>query len=130
MQPERKKIAFILGFFLLVIAVIVGWQIAGAYISNEELQTDMNDLAAQPGARVGLASPNTEDELRRSIINRAKDHGIQLDPEQVTAEIKMTPETWTINLAADYKSPVSLLVFSVSLHFTPSSARDWPVKRD
>jgi hypothetical protein len=117
------------GFVVFVMASIVGWQIAASYVANDELQNDMNDLAAQPGARVGLAPLSSEDELRSRVIAKAKDHGIQLVPGQVAVQVTTTPDTWVIYLAADYQAPVNMLVFSFPLHFMPSSLRKWVIKR-
>ncbi len=55
MQAQYKRAGISVGFCLLVLAAVPGWQITAAYRANYELQTDINDLAAQPAARVGLA---------------------------------------------------------------------------
>jgi hypothetical protein len=125
----EKKAAVILGLALFAIAAIAGWQIAASYVANSELQSDINDLAAQPAAQVGLASLNSQDEFSKIVIDKAKDYGIRLHPQQVTVHVTSTPETCTIFLAADYESRVNVLLFSFSLHFAPSTLRKWTVKR-
>lgn len=129
MEPQNKKAAVILGFTLFAIAAIAGWQIAASYVANSELQSDINDLAAQPAAQVGLASLNSEDEFSKIVIDKAKDYGIRLQPKQVTVRVTSTPETCAIFLAADYEARVNVLLFSFSLHFAPSTVRKWTVKR-
>jgi hypothetical protein len=129
MEPQQKRSAFILGVLLFVLAAIPGWQIAASYLANHELQGEMNDLAAQPAARVGLAPLASEDELPNSVVEKAKACGVLLAPEQVTAQLTTTPDTWTIYLAADYEAPVNMLVLSYPRHFAPASLCKWAIKR-
>ena len=74
--------AIILGL-VLALAGIIGWQVGACYVANSELQSDMQDLAVQNPFRIGLAPPPTEEGLRDSVIAKAKDHGIQLQPQQL-----------------------------------------------
>ena len=129
MEPLQKKAGFILGLVLFAIAAIAGWQIAASYVANSELQTDINDLAAQPAAQIGLASMTSEDEFSKIVIDKAKDYGIRLQPKQVTVRVTNTPDACAIFLAADYEAPVNVLLFSFSLHFAPSTLRKWTLKR-
>lgn len=129
MEPLQKKAGFILGFALFAIVAIAGWQIAASYVANSELQTDINDLAAQPAAQIGLAPMNSEGELNKIVIDKAKDYGIRLQPKQVTVRVTSTPEACAVFLAADYEAPVNLVLFSFSLHFAPSTLRKWTLKR-
>jgi hypothetical protein len=125
----QKKAGFISGFVLFAIAAIAGWQIAASYVANSELQTDINDLAAQPAAQIGLAPMTSEDEFSKIVVDKAKDYGIRLQPKQVTVRVTRTPEACAIFLAADYEAPVNALLFSFSLHFAPSTLRKWTLKR-
>ncbi|MFZ0739485.1 MAG: hypothetical protein WA002_05180 [Candidatus Acidiferrales bacterium] len=122
-----EKKAIILGTVVLSIAAIIGWQIGSSYIANSELQYDMNYLAAQSRARVGLEPLRTEEELRNDVIDKANEHGIHLDPQQVSVQREIKPLEWTIFVAADYEARVNLLVFSFTLHFNPSSLRKYYV---
>jgi hypothetical protein len=115
--------ALIVGLLLLVsLAGIIGWQAAACYLANYELQSDMRDLAVQNPFRIGLASAPTEEGLREAVMASAKDHGILLDPRQVTVQCASTTDALSISLAADYEARVNLLVYSLPLHFTPSSS--------
>lgn len=100
----------------------MGWQSAACHLANSELQSDMKDLAVQSAFRIGLAPVATEEELRDSVIAKARDHGIQLESQQVTVQRTLTQKVLSISLAADYEARVNLLVFSFNLHFTPSSS--------
>ncbi len=117
------KAKLILGVAILGLVVVAGWQIASCEIANLELQTDMRDIAAQVASRIGLEGPNSDEELRNAVIHKAEGHGIQLEPAQVTVQQTGSGKTVVIYLAADYKARVNLLVYSFSLHFTPSSAK-------
>lgn len=114
-----KKVLAILGILVLGITV---WQIGACYLANTELQSDLKDLAVQNPARIGLASFDTEEELRNEVIARAKEHGIQLAPEQVRVERILTPRMLDLSIAVNYDAQVKLLGLSVPIHFTPSSS--------
>jgi hypothetical protein len=117
-----KRAAIILGLAVLLLGGFAGWQIGACYVANAELQSDMKDLAVQNGARSGLSSFSSEDELRDAVIAHAKEHGIQLAPEQVTVHRVLTPKWLDLSLAADYEARVKLPGYSYTIHFTPSSS--------
>jgi hypothetical protein len=104
----------------------VGWQIGSWELADMNLQEEMHDLASQAGIHVGFVPPPSSDEdVSRAIIRRAKEHGIELNPTQVTVRRTNPGEkTSTLYLAADYTVPVNLAFFSFNLHFTPSSDKD------
>ena len=106
-----------------MLAGVASWQIASYELANFELHDDMRFLAAQLGTRIGLNPPSTDEELRSEVIRKAQEHEIQLEPAQVTVQRTGTRETPIIYLAADYKVRVKLLGFSLTFHFTPSSAK-------
>jgi hypothetical protein len=117
------KAKLILGLAILGLAVVAGWQIASCEIANLELQADMRDIAAQGGPRIGLEAPSSDEDLRNAVVHKAEEHDIQLEQAQVTVQRTGSGKTLAIYLAADYKARVNLLLYSFSLHFTPSSAK-------
>jgi hypothetical protein len=117
------KAKLILGLAILGLAVVAAWQIASSEIANMELQADMRDIAAQGGSRIGLEAPNSDEDLRNAVIHKAEEQGIQLEASQVTVQRTGSGKTLAISLAADYKARVNLVLYSFSLHFTPSSAK-------
>jgi hypothetical protein len=117
------KVKFSLGLVVLALAIISGWQITSYGLANLELHEDLRDLAAQAGARIGLVSFSTDEELRDAVIRDAKRHEIQLEPGQVTVQRTGTAPAQIIYLAADYKVRVTLPGCSFILHFHPSSAK-------
>jgi hypothetical protein len=112
---------------ILALAAIISWQVGACYVANSELQSDMQDLAVQNPFRIGLAPAPTEEGLRDSVIAKAKDHGIQLQPQQVAVQYTFTPDVLSISLAADYEARVNLLVYSFTLHFAPWGAHSGKV---
>jgi hypothetical protein len=116
-----RKTVVALGLLMALLVGFAAWQITAAYVANSELQSDMNDLATQNSARIGLSPIATEEELRETIISKGKEHGIQLLPEQVMVHRSLTTGMLGISLAVDYAAPVNLLVSSFTIRFEPSS---------
>jgi hypothetical protein len=122
-----RKGAGILGLVVLSLAGYIGAQFAACYVANSELQMAMKDLAVQSPFRIGLAPADTEEELRDSVMATAKDHGIPLEPRQLTVQRTLTPDMLSVSIAADYERRVNLLHYSYTLHFTPSSSHSGKV---
>jgi|SRR5450755_4894883 hypothetical protein len=116
---QRFKI--ILGVAVLVLIIVAGWQIGSSEVANMNLQEDMRDMASQAGVHVGVVVPISDDDVSGAVVRKAKEHGIELIPAQVTVRRTTSGETSTLHLAADYTASVNLGIFSVSLHFTPST---------
>src|SRR5580704_539001 len=112
-----KNLVIILGSVLISLGGFAGWQFVSCYVADSELQGDMQDLAVQSPFRIGLSEVATEEQLRDAVITKAKDHGIQLGPEQVTVQRTFTPAALSVSLAADYEARVNLLIESFNIHF-------------
>jgi hypothetical protein len=117
------KVKLILGLAVLAVAVTTGWQIASCELANVELRDDLQDLAIQTGAHIGLVPFKTDEDFRNAIMGDAQKYGIQLEPEQVTVQRTGTAQVPIIYLAADYKVPVKLPGYSFTIHFHPTSAK-------
>jgi hypothetical protein len=122
-EPVMRKLKLIFAGAVLGSAIFVGWRIGSCELANFELHDDLRDLAAQGGAQIGLSAPNTEDELRNAVIRQAKEHGIHLEPEQVTVRRAGTAYAPTYYLAADYDARVTFPGYLLTLHFYPTSAK-------
>ena len=118
-----RKPKIVLGIAIAVLVMMTGWQIASWELANVLLQEEIRDMASQAGAKVGVVVPSTDEDLSRAVIRKAKEHGIELEPAQVTVRRMGSGETTTLYLAADYTVPVILAIFSFRLHFTPSSGK-------
>src|SRR4051812_44005271 len=106
-----RKIIIILGLAVPILAGDAGWQIASCEISNLELHDDMRFLAAQLGSRKGWDSPSSDEDFRKTVIRKAQDYEIELQPEQVTVRRTGTEQEPIIYLAADYEARVRVLGF-------------------
>jgi hypothetical protein len=107
---------------VLVLAT-AGWQVASWELANINFRDDLQDMGSMAGADTGVVAPLSDEEMVRAVIHKAGEHGIELDPNQVTAQRNGYGEKSTMYLAADYRVPVKLLFFSFKLHFTPSSRK-------
>ncbi|HEX4002236.1 MAG TPA: hypothetical protein VHX36_06280 [Candidatus Acidoferrales bacterium] len=117
-----KKVGLILGIAILGLAAAAGWQVGSCELTNTEFRDDLHDLAAQNGARIGLVAPNSDEDLRDTIIQiAAQRYGIHLDPEQVTVQRSGTDEAPKFYFAVDYQAKAGLPGFPFTLHFTPTS---------
>lgn len=119
-----QKLKIILGIAVLVLVVMAGWQISSGELANMNLQEDLRDMASQAGSRVGFIAPPSDDDITASVIGKAKEHGIDLTPAEVTVRRTGSGTTSTLYLAVDYTVPVQLPLFSFRLHFTPSSDKN------
>jgi len=113
----------ILGIAAVVLAVGGGWPIASCELANVELHEDLRDIAADKASKIGLAAPNSDDDLRSAVVRAASEYGIQLEPEEVTVRHTGTVELPSLYLAADYKMRVRPLGVPFVLHFGTSSAQ-------
>ncbi len=116
-----RGIKLILGLAVLVIGLSTGWLVGTDEVANIQFQGDLHDLASQSRNYVRYTPPRSEDEFRIAVIHKAREHGIRLDPEQVTVQQTGPGTTY---LAADYSVPVELPWGSFVLHFTPSSEKN------
>ncbi len=122
-KTVKRRAKIILVVVLFGVAVTVGWQVVSCELANVELRSDLRDLAAQVGDKIGLNAPSTDDDLRSAVMRKANRLQIQLEPDQVTVQHTSATTGPALYLAMDYKARVSLLGLSFTLHFTPSSAR-------
>ena len=115
------KVKLILALGLVALLVSTAWQIVSWELAFYELQDDLKDVAAQNGARIGLETPSSDDDLRDTIVRKASDHGIRLDPVQVIVRRSGTPEAPVVYLTASYKVRVVLPGYTFLVHFKPTS---------
>jgi hypothetical protein len=116
-----RRIKLIFGLTAFVLAVSAAWQIGAWEVANTNLQDDLRDMGAQAGTHIGVVAPNSDEEMNRAVIRKAKEHGLDLSPVQVTVRRIGSGERTTFDLAADCTVPVNLGLFSFRLHFTSSS---------
>ena len=105
---------------VIVAVVFAGWTILEPEITNIVFQDELHDLAAQPSWRPGMSAPNSDEELRNTVVRKAENHDIALDLKPVTVRRTETPEN-PVYIAVDSTVPVNRFVYSYSRHFRASS---------
>lgn len=116
-----RGIKILLIVVVLSLLIALGWAVGGAEIANANLQEEMRDLAAQGGAQIGLVEPSTDDDIRNTVAGKAQTHGIALKPEQVIVQRTVSGEKSQLHIAVHYSVSVNCWLFSLNLHFAPSS---------
>jgi hypothetical protein len=119
----KGKAKLVLGLAVLAVVAIARWRIGSCEIANLELQTDLHDISIQLASRIGMEAPHSDQDLRDAVIHRAEEHGIHLEPQQVTLQHVGSGKTESIYLAAEYDARVRLPGYSLTLHFSPSSTK-------
>jgi hypothetical protein len=121
------KLKLILALAVSGLVGAIGWQIISCKLANAELQSDLQDLSAQVGTKIGLDAQKSDDELRSSVIRKAAAAGIHLEPDQITVrrlvESEGTSPGPVVYLEVNYSARVNLLVYSFPLHFNPTSVK-------
>ena len=116
-----RNLKIVFGVVVLLLAAMTGWQAASWELANIQLKEELQDMGSMAGAHVGVVAPLSDEDTVRAVIHKAGEHGIELDPDEVTVQHIGSGETATMHLAADYRVPVRLIFFSFKLHFTASS---------
>jgi hypothetical protein len=122
-EPERKHIVLMpslkMAFGLAVMAamVIVGVKVVPVYFNNYEFEDAVKNEALQ-----ATYSSRTEDDIRDTVIKRAKDYDIALTPKQV--KVSRTGQNGNGNLSIDvvYTMDINLPGYSTTVEFHPSSS--------
>jgi hypothetical protein len=119
-----KGIKKLVVLVILVAAAMAAWQIGGVEWNNIQFQQDLEDVATSTTYGVSNMPPNRDpDHLREVVISKAKDHGIDLKPDQVTVKSGGAAMNTPMYLSADYTVPVNLLAYQFDMHFQPSSTK-------
>jgi hypothetical protein len=101
----------------------LAWQVGACELANTEFQDEISDIASLSGFRVGLAPPMSDDDLHAAVIEKARTHGISVDPNHITIRRSGTAEAPQVFLAVDYKNQVGLPVFGLTFHFHTTSGK-------
>ena len=112
---------YLFGIALVVAVIMAGWEFLEPEVTNMIFQDELSDTAAQVGWRTGVTGPRSDEELRSLVILKAAKHDIVLAPKQVFVRRDGTPDYPTWYIAVDYTVKADLLLFSLPLHFTPTS---------
>jgi hypothetical protein len=111
-QHGAGTIKAILWTVLLIYGAFVAYKILPAYVAEYQLADKM-----QEQARFAVVNHYTDEQIRDTIFKVIKDLEIPVKRE----EIKITASDAVVRIGCDYSVPVDLLVYQLTLHFTPSS---------
>jgi len=105
------------GIVVFVAVVYGAFQIVPPEMNNYSFQDDLQNIAMTAGA-----NPHQSDtDILNAVMTKAQQRGVTLTEEQVTVQRIGTPGAPAVYVAADYTVPVNLAVYTLVLHFTPSS---------
>lgn len=116
----RRRAAIVI-LAVIALAAPFCWQIVSSEIANSELQEDLRTLASQNAARLGLSAPSSDNDFRNAVVEKAREHGIRLEPAQVIVQRTGTTDAPGTNLSADYTVMIGVPGFSYPLHFNPQA---------
>lgn len=106
----------ILAFAIFAALGLVAVKVIPPYFSNYEFEDDIKNEALH-----STYSTRSEDEIRDSIIKRARNYDIELTPKQVHVTRMGGMGNGVLSIEADYSVPVELPGYSTTLDFHPSS---------
>jgi hypothetical protein len=111
---ESGNITFkaILSLAFLAAVVFAGFKVIPVYVNNFQLQDYL-----QTQTPFWLTEHASVDGIRNNILAKAQDLDLPMAAEDVTVEAN----TNRVRVSIDYHVPVDLKVYTLQLHFTPSS---------
>ncbi len=107
-----KTLKALFGLLVVVAVFYLGYKVMPPYFANYQFQdvikneTDMNSY-----------SQKSEQEIKDSVVKKARELDIPLTSEQVTVQ-RSGPE---LAISADYTVHIDIPVYPFDLHFTPAS---------
>jgi hypothetical protein len=107
-----KTIKALLGLAVLVVAAYVGWTMIPPYFNNYKLE----DVVSEE-ARVNTYSGKSEDAIRDSVFQKAKDLDIPLTRDNII----VTRNGQAVGIDVNYTVHLDYPVHPVDLHFKTSS---------
>ena len=108
---EGRFKAFLTLAFIAAV-VYCSFKIIPVYVNNYQLQDYI-----QSQTPFWLTQRATAEQVRNNVLAKAQDLGLPLTAEQVTVEASAA----RVGVQIDYLVPVDLKVYTLNLHFTPSS---------
>jgi hypothetical protein len=101
-----------LSLAFLVAVIYCAFKIIPVYVDNYQLQDYIQNQTP-----FWLTQHATAEQVRNNILAKAQDLGLPLAAEQITVEATSVK----LGVQIDYQVPVDLKVYTLQLHFTPSS---------
>jgi len=111
---ESGKITFkaILSLAFLAVVIFAGFKVIPVYVNDYQLQDYIQNQTP-----FWLTEHVSADVIRKSVLAEAEDLGLPVTAEEVTVDATAN----RVSVSIDYHVPVDLKVYTLQLHFTPSS---------
>jgi hypothetical protein len=111
---ESGNISFKAILYLAFLAALIfaGFKITPVYVNNFQLQDYLQNQTP-----FWLTQHASADVIRKNVLAKAQDLGLPMAAEDVTVEANANK----VSVSIDYHVPVDLKVYTLQLHFTPSS---------
>lgn len=106
------RVKAILSIAFLIIVIFCGIKIIPVYVNSYEL----DDYIRQQ-TPFWLTQRARNDAIQKQILDKAQELGLPVTPDQVKVEATGT----LVTVSLDYTVPVDLIVYTISLHFSPSA---------
>ena len=111
-QRGEGKLKAVIYTAILVGAVFSAVKILPAYVNEYQLSDKIQETA-----RFAVVNRYTEEQVRDEVYKTVQDLSIPAKRE----DIKVTVSRALVTISLDYTVPVDLLVYQLTLHFTPSA---------
>jgi hypothetical protein len=108
------KLVFGVGIILAM--MLVAFKLFPPYFSNYELEDAIKTEAVQ-----STYTTRSEEDIRDTVIKRARKYDIELTPKQVHVVRNGGIGTGTLSIDAEYSVPIELPGYSTTLEFHPST---------
>jgi hypothetical protein len=118
-----RKLGIMIVAALAAIVGLGAWKAGMSEVENMQFQDDLHDLSTQVGIGANYKSPRSDDDFRDAVIRKAREHDIDLGPDQVTVRRDGSGMATTMYLAAEYTVQVKVPGREFYLHFTPNSTK-------
>jgi hypothetical protein len=111
-ERGEGKLKAIVYTAILLAAVFSAVKILPAYVNEYQLSDKIQETA-----RFAVVNRYTEEQVRDEVYRTVQDLSIPAKRE----DIKVTVSRSLVTISLDYTIPVDLLVYQLTLHFTPSA---------
>lgn len=106
------KIKGLIGLLVIAAGFYVAWNLIPPYFHNYQLQDDLDDVA-----RRNTYTANTDDDIRRMVVQKAQNNEITLKEDQVTVSRGGNG----LAISVKYRVHVDMIVHPMDIDFTANS---------
>ncbi len=107
----------VVGILAIIFVIVACFQIAPPLLTNYSFQDDLRTVALVDSGNM----QKTDDDVRKDVLQKAREHDLPLDAKQVIVQRISTPGLAAFYVAADYSVTVNLPGYSFDMHFNPDS---------